>query len=519
MSRLQYLALNHAWTSFVVSGILVAAGGCVTMPDDGASAAASDAPTTVTASGEATSPVDPLRRFVAGQWRQFVHFDAVTTAARATDDKSAESAAPVQSLSVPTSVSLRPYMTPVRDQGSRGTCVEFASSGAIEYYTGGDISEQAMVYFNGGNNGANLQYRLGDFLKFGLVDEKLAEYDLTDMNLHVPRNQTYAQMAARSGLNPMQPLSEVIHAVSGTGAIDFIKSSIAAGTPVVFGMFIPDGTMATGTIATPASPKCNNVTITSDNIGECPGHAMIFTGYNDATQQLEVKNQWGTGWGNGGYGQMTYDFFIRYQAGNLMTIAFDSTAIGNLTTSQQIQAVYQHTIGRNAMDWEVDAWINNLKGGWTIASMTSAFEQNAQFDDAIDAVYEEAFGREPAAWELAAWETNIRSNGWTITSMRNAFEQPSQAEFNVAITTVYQQTFNRDPATSELNAWQTYIPQDNWTIPKMRNAFADSPECLSAIDNGFLIVLGRHATSAELRTYQLHVRDDGWSIAQVKAAL
>jgi hypothetical protein len=67
MTRLRYPALNHFWTSFVVGGSLVAAGGCVTTPDGGDPSVSSDAPPAVAASGKATSPVGPLRRFVAGR--------------------------------------------------------------------------------------------------------------------------------------------------------------------------------------------------------------------------------------------------------------------------------------------------------------------------------------------------------------------------------------------------------------------------------------------------------------------
>src|SRR5207248_8641624 len=140
--------------------------------------------------------------------------------------------------------------------------------------------------------------------------------------------------------------------------------------------------------------------------------------YDDLAQQFEVKNQWGTGWGNGGYGVMTYDFFLHYQAGPLMTLEPDATPI---PTAQSIQDVYQTAFGRNAMAWEVDTWVENFKNGWTLSSMLDAFEHNPQFDDAIVALFQETYGRTPTQSELIAWEKNIRTGGWTIPQVKTAF--------------------------------------------------------------------------------------------------
>lgn len=38
------------------------------------------------------------------------------------------------------------------------------------------------------------------------------------------------------------------------------------------------------------------------------GHAVVITGYNDASRLFEFKNSWGTGWGSQGYGYMPYSF-------------------------------------------------------------------------------------------------------------------------------------------------------------------------------------------------------------------
>lgn len=80
-----------------------------------------------------------------------------------------------------------------------------------------------------------------------------------------------------------------------------VKSHIATGFPVVIGMMIDDGFKA----------------IRGDQIYYGPsgqeggGHAMVVTGYDDSRGAFKVMNSWGTGWGNGGFGWISYSAFKR----------------------------------------------------------------------------------------------------------------------------------------------------------------------------------------------------------------
>lgn len=46
---------------------------------------------------------------------------------------------------------------------------------------------------------------------------------------------------------------------------------------------------------------------------KCHAHAVVFTGYDDASETLEFKNSWGRGWKHGGYGYMTYRYFRQFR--------------------------------------------------------------------------------------------------------------------------------------------------------------------------------------------------------------
>ena len=44
------------------------------------------------------------------------------------------------------------------------------------------------------------------------------------------------------------------------------------------------------------------------NYGAVGGHAMLVCGYDDEKKALKLANSWGTGWGEKGYGWMSYDY-------------------------------------------------------------------------------------------------------------------------------------------------------------------------------------------------------------------
>lgn len=45
-----------------------------------------------------------------------------------------------------------------------------------------------------------------------------------------------------------------------------------------------------------------------DDIEDCTsGHALVIVGYDDESRLFEVRNSWGSNWGNNGYAYITYD--------------------------------------------------------------------------------------------------------------------------------------------------------------------------------------------------------------------
>ena len=55
------------------------------------------------------------------------------------------------------------------------------------------------------------------------------------------------------------------------------------------------------------------------------GHAVLAVGYEDATQELIVRNSWGTQWGLNGYFYMPYSFMDSQYTGDYYTLRINPT--------------------------------------------------------------------------------------------------------------------------------------------------------------------------------------------------
>lgn len=83
---------------------------------------------------------------------------------------------------------------------------------------------------------------------------------------------------------------------------DQLRACLAEGYPIVFGFtvyasFESDETARSGTVSMPQKDEAV--------IG---GHCMLLTGYVDGDRRFDFLNSWGTGWGDGGYGTIPYDY-------------------------------------------------------------------------------------------------------------------------------------------------------------------------------------------------------------------
>lgn len=215
----------------------------------------------------------------------------------------------------PASVDLRPWCSPVENQGSLGSCTANAGVGMLEYYerrtTGKHIDGSRLFLYKvtrelqgvKGDDGAELRDVMKAMVLFGVPPEKYWPYHVTKFN-DEPSSFCYAFAQSYQAIQyyRLDPAG-----TSPSAALAAIKKSLAAALPAMFGFSVYSSIPPLG-----------------DGKGEIPfpergdslegGHAVLAVGYDDNKKignhkgALLIRNSWGTGWGENGYGWLPYAF-------------------------------------------------------------------------------------------------------------------------------------------------------------------------------------------------------------------
>ena len=227
-----------------------------------------------------------------------------------TPDKRDHLAAP-RAIVLPSSVSLRPYLGPVKDQGSLGSCTAHAGTGLREFLYRRFYHQELHTPV------APNTFRLSPLFLYAM--ERQIEGDFgTDCGA---QSRTIYQALSTYGcaLESLDPYlsanAEVMPGPTVMAAallfksisfhrcpdVDTVKSVLASGYCVTVGMplyeaFESNRVAATGNVPLPSG----------QSIG---GHEMLISGYNDAHAAFDVRNSWGADWGDGGNCWIPYAYF------------------------------------------------------------------------------------------------------------------------------------------------------------------------------------------------------------------
>jgi len=217
--------------------------------------------------------------------------------------------------SLPASVDLRKYCSPIEDQGQLGSCTANAGVGMVEYFErrafGKHVDASRLFLYKvtrqllgfTGDDGAYLRDTMKALVLFGVPPEKYWPYDIARFN-DDPSSFcfSYAQSYQAIKYYRLDPPN-----TSTATVLKNVKTSLAGNLPAMFGFSVyssmPPGGDGKGEIPYPGS---------GDTLEG--GHAVLAVGYDDqkkigsAKGALLIRNSWGTGWGDHGYGWLPYAY-------------------------------------------------------------------------------------------------------------------------------------------------------------------------------------------------------------------
>lgn len=226
-------------------------------------------------------------------------------------------------VSIPASIDLRAWCSPIENQGALGSCTANAGVGIIEYYErrafGKHIDASRLFLYKAtrnllhwtGDTGAFLRTTMGAIVLFGVPPEEYWPYVIADFDKEPPAfcyafAQNYQAIRYFRLDPPVTPKNVLLNR---------IKSFLAFGLPSMFGF----------TVFSSIGQARNEGKIPYPCRGEriVGGHAVVAVGYDDNVKiknttcrketigALLIRNSWGTGWGDKGYGWLPYEYILK----------------------------------------------------------------------------------------------------------------------------------------------------------------------------------------------------------------
>lgn len=238
--------------------------------------------------------------------------------------------------SLPASVDLRPWCSPIENQKSIGSCTAHAAVGIVEYFQnrsfGKHLEGSRLFVYKAtrnlmgvsGDTGAWLRTAIGALAICGVPPEKYWPYTDKDPEFdNEPPSFVYAIADNYEALKYFchDPLGKNVPPAT---VLERVRVHLAAGIPSMFGFF--------------GFPSFDSSDRKGDIPYPCPGeqaewgHAIMAVGYDDAKKitnltcnkqtqgALLIRNSWGKEWGDNGYGWLPYEYVLNRLAGDFWSL-------------------------------------------------------------------------------------------------------------------------------------------------------------------------------------------------------
>lgn len=204
---------------------------------------------------------------------------------------------------------LRQWCSPIENQKDLGSCTAHAGIGLLEYYQkralGKHVDLSKLFLYKTtrkllgltGDQGAYLRTTMQSMVMFGAPPESYYPYNVSQFDTE-PTAFHYA-MAHNFRSVRYYRLDQ---GPSRQANLERILTSIAGGMPCMFGFTVYSSFPMDGEGALIPMPKPGDYVL--------GGHAVVAVGYDDTQKLLLIRNSWGTGWGNAGYGLLPYDYIL-----------------------------------------------------------------------------------------------------------------------------------------------------------------------------------------------------------------
>jgi PKD repeat protein len=196
------------------------------------------------------------------------------------------------------------WMTPVKSQGSCGSCWAFSAIGVVE--------AAVNIYANDPDIDIDLseQYLVSDCCNAGSCGGGCPDWALEYVrDTGVPEESCFPYAMSNCACTPCSDWAEnpwgIENYVYVSSSTDAFKSALQEYGPLSVVLSVPDDWFYyVGGVYTPTWEVTNGV--------GWANHAVVLVGWNDSEGCWIIKNSWGSGWGEQGYARVLYGNLEKY---------------------------------------------------------------------------------------------------------------------------------------------------------------------------------------------------------------